>query len=764
MLWSVSDIAAAPTDDFSVGAAARARRAAALDDWLAGMAPRLPGVALVAVGGLGRRECAPRSDLDLLLLHDGQPEVDRFASGLWYAIWDARLSLDHSVRTVTEAFALAADDVKVALGLLDARLVAGDAALADALRDGVRTRWRRSARTALPALRELTERRWASQGELAFLLEGDIKEARGGLRDHVVLRGIGFAGVADVGRPAVQAAHRVLLDVRDALHAVRGRRVDRLLAQDRSEVARLLELPDGDALLRAVTEAARTVAHASDDAWRAVDRWLPPRRGVPAWPGVPATGPRGRGANGTVPARRPVARDVVEQGGEAVLARAAISPRPDPSLALRVAAAAARAGLPIARPTLEWLARFTPPMPQPWPVEARDALLSLLGSGDALVSTWESCDRYGLVTTWLPEWSRIRSAPQHNPVHQFTIDRHLVETARHAARYAREVDRPDLIGLCALLHDIGKGLPGDHSTVGAAIAAEMAGRLGLTAPDVATVERVVRLHLLLPETATRRDLADPVTVTTVAEAVRDPVTLGLLFAIARADAAATGPAAWSSWKGRLVEELVRRVEAALDTGEVEPLPDPGFAVPARLPDVQAAAHRVVVTAEDRRGLLAAVTGCLALHRLDVVTADAACSAGVARLTCAVQARYGGEVDLAALSADLRRSVTGELDVAGRLAARDRADRRSGRFAPPRLRWQPATDAAVLELRATDSLGLLHRVATALADAGADVRAARISTLGGEVVDGFYLRGSWDDRAARAGVERAVLDAVHPTPG
>jgi [protein-PII] uridylyltransferase len=731
-----------------VGAAAREARTAAIDAWLATLVPPVPGLALVAVGGLGRRECAPRSDLDLVLIHSGLSHVDEIAAGIWYPVWDARFALDHSVRTVEEALAVARYDTKAALGLLDARLVAGDAAVATALHRDVLAQWRREAPKALVALRELTDKRWQSSGELAFLLEGDLKDARGGLRDVGVLRGVGYAGVADATRPAVRAAQSLLLDVRDAMHTSTGRRVDKLLAQDRAEVARLLDLAGPDEVARRVTDAGRTIAYAADDAWRAVDRWL---------------AGRGRNSGGRVNAtRRPLARDVVEQGGEVVLARTAVSPHPDPSLALRVAAAAARAELPIARATLEWLAAFCPPPPTPWPADARDALLTLLGSGPGLVPTWEACDRYGLVTTWLPEWARVRSLPQHNPVHRFTVDRHLVETACRAAAYAREVTRPDMLVLAAFLHDIGKGLPGDHSVVGTPIARDIAARIGLSAKDVVAVARAVRLHLLLPDTATRRDLADPVTVATVAAQVRDAQTLALLHALAKADAAATGPAAWSTWKGRLVADLVSRVERAFDTGVVPPLPTVSTPPPAGpLPVVTVEAERVEVTAEDRRGLLAAVAGCLALHRLEVVTADTYTVDGVAVLSCAVQPRFGQPPDAAALAVDLRRAVTGELDVTARLARREQPSP-SGRPAP-RVVWQPATEAAVLELRAADSPGLLHRVAHALEDAGADVRAARISTLGGDVVDGFYLVGSWDDPVVRSAVESAVIAAVAPEP-
>ena len=567
MNYVVSEPSAAPTVPSGgsldtlrehIGAAARLNRAAALDAWLTGMFPaHLTGVSLVAVGGLGRRDCAPYSDLDLVLLHNGTAGIDRIASALWYPIWDARLGLDHSVRTLPEALSVAHDDVKVSLGLLDARHIAGDAALSAELIAATSDQWRRTAVRLLPQLKEITASRWAAHGELAFLLEGDLKEAAGGLRDLTILRGIGRAGVADTMRPAVRAANLRLLDTRDALHLAVGRRVDRLVAQERAQVAQLLDVDDGDALLRRVAGDARTIAHALDDAWRAADRLRNGRR---------------RGTPPGASVRRPVARDVVEQDGELVLARTAIGPVPDPSLSLRVAAAAATVRLPIARATCEWLASFCPPLPTPWPPAALAALVSLLGSGQGLLPTWEACDRYGLIDAWLPEWARMRSLPQHHPIHRFTLDRHLVQAAYEATSYAREVDRPDLLLIGAFLHDVGKGLPGDHSLVGAPIAADIATRIGLPPADVATIEKLVRLHLLLPDVATRRDLSDPVTITTVAEAVGDTTTLDLLHALARADSHATGPAAWSDWKGRLMAELVRRVHTALDTGALPAAP------------------------------------------------------------------------------------------------------------------------------------------------------------------------------------------------
>ncbi|MEU5827579.1 [protein-PII] uridylyltransferase [Micromonospora tulbaghiae] len=727
-----------------IGAAARSARADALDAWLCRAFPDRDGVALVAVGGLGRRQCAPYGDLDLVLLHAGVPGIDELAASLWYPIWDAGLRLDHSVRTVAEALSVAQDDVKVALGLLDARHVAGDPALTDQLSRTATDHWRRTAIRQLPGLREITAARWEAHGELAFLLEGDLKEAAGGLRDVGILRAIATAGVTDALRPAVYAAHRRLLDTRDALHQQVGRRVDRLVAQERDGVARLLGAEDGDALLRLVAGDARTVSHALDDAWRAADRL---RSG------------RHRAAPGR-PLRRPVARDVVEQDGELVLARTAIGARPDPSLSLRVAAAAATTRLPIARATCEWLAAYCPPLPAPWPPAARAALVTLLGAGPGLVPAWETCDRYGLIDRWLPEWTRMRSLPQHNPVHRFTLDRHLVQTAYEASRHTRDVERPDLLLLGAFLHDIGKGLPGDHSTVGAPLAEAVATRVGLPPDEAALIGTLVRLHLLLPDVATRRDLSDPKTIAGVAGRVGDTGTLELLHALVRADAAATGPAAWSGWKGRLIAELVGRVRTTLDTGVVPapPAPDPAL-VAGPLPVVHLGEDRVSVAAADRRGLLATVAGCLALHRLEVISADAATVDGRALVECRVQPRYGLAPEPIALSADLRRAVGGDVSVIQRLRGRALAAR--GQGAAPRVVWhrEAATDAVLLELRAADAAGLLYRVTCALDEAGAQVRAARISTLGGDVVDTFYLVGGGPSDEERARIEAAVLAAV-----
>src|SRR6201992_2293323 len=181
-------------------AADRARRSTETDRWLAGMLGAEPGVALVAVGGYGRRELLPGSDLDVLLLHAGRDGIASIADRVWYPVWDSGARLDHAVRTVPQARRVARADLKVALGLLNSRHVAGDPSLTMQLREGALEDWRAGARTRLAELRELHNERTRLFGELAFLLEPDLKEARGGLR----------AGAAAPGRLRVdpgRAAH-----------------------------------------------------------------------------------------------------------------------------------------------------------------------------------------------------------------------------------------------------------------------------------------------------------------------------------------------------------------------------------------------------------------------------------------------------------------------------------------------------------------------------------------------------------------------------
>lgn len=750
------------------GPARRSALAALTDDWLAALFARavretgVRGAALVAVGGYGRAELSPRSDLDLLLLHDGKAAAKALAAladRLWYPVWDLGVALDHSVRTTGEARKTAAEDLKVQLGLLDARPLAGDAGLLAGLRTAVLADWRNQAGKRLPQLHALCRERAEKAGELRFLLEPDLKEARGGLRDAAALRAVAASWLADAPREGLAEARRRLLDARDALHLVTGRATDRLSLQEQDQVAARLGLLDADALLREVYEAGRVISYAGDVTWREVGRVLRSRAARPRLRGLLL------GARGPAVERAPLAEGVVESDGEAVLALAA-RPDRDPVLALRFGAAAAQAGLPVSLHSVRRLAAQGKPLPVPWPAEAREQLITLLGAGEPTVGVWEALEAEGLITRLLPDWERVRCRPQRNPAHTWTVDRHLVETAVRAAALTRRVSRPDLLLMAALLHDIGKGWPGDHSLAGETIARDMAARVGFDAEDVAVLGVLVRHHLLLIDTATRRDLDDPATVRAVAEAVGSAGTLELLHALTEADALATGPAAWSAWRGSLVADLVARVGAVLKGAAPAPtelgIPvteqerlavealrtgEPVLALEARHEE-DAVGVDLVVAVPDQPGVLPALAGVLALHRLTVRAADLRSLELPDRLgevlvfRWRVAAEYGALPEAARLRTDLVRALDGLLDVPAKLADREAAYPRRRGVVPPPPRVTVVPDvsslATVLEVRAPDAVGLLHRIGRALDAGGVRVRSAHVSTLGANAVDTLYV--------------------------
>jgi [protein-PII] uridylyltransferase len=509
------------------------------------------GASLVAVGGYGRGELSPRSDLDVVLLVADALDDDlvaALAEKVWYPLWDDNVALDHSVRTEHELRAAADDDFRVALGLVDMRHVAGDPALTLGARATVLAEWRRAAKRRLPVIAAATRDRWHRVGDLGHATAPDLKEAHGGLRDAVTLRGLLATWLVDVPSAELARLHAALLEIRDALHETTGRATDRLVADYSPDVASRLGLPDAEALRTDLVTIGRGVAHLASVALRNVDWILTPARSG---------------------SRRPVL-DVLAPGvgayrGEVVLTEKA-DPGADVLLGLRAAEAAASNGLVLTDAAAARLGRELAPMPLPWPAEGRSLFTRTLASGPPLVDVWESLDQYGVVDALLPEWRRVRYLAPQSPVHRYTVDRHLVQTCVEAAPLLSRVERPDILVVAAFLHDIGKGFDGDHCELGEPIAAGIASRIGFRPEDAALIGRLVRRHLLLIDAATTRDLDDPATVTSVADAVGDVHALDLLAVLTEADALATGPQAWSPWRRQLVDTLVERVRRHLDLG------------------------------------------------------------------------------------------------------------------------------------------------------------------------------------------------------
>jgi [protein-PII] uridylyltransferase len=715
------------------------------------------GMALVAVGGYGRSELCPFSDLDVVLIHRGRHDISTTADKIWYPVWDEGISLDHSVRRPNEALDMAGEYLRVALGLLDARVICGDPRVAEPVLEGARERWARQKPPWLQVLADLVTERHRTNGDLGFLLEPDLKESHGGLRDIAALIAMmqAVSELADyVDTVAIDDARRVLTTTRVELHRRAGREQNKLLLQEQDQVAEALGEPDSDALMRAVATAGRTVAWEGDDAWRRRGAWSRSQNASRGFLRSSGRGRSGRRAeDGTSPvAGDPdtrIAQDEVVLSGDADVSG-------DPTLSLRLAAVAAERDLPIAREALNLLGRKAPTPSAPWSDDLRACLVRVLATGPPAIAALEALDQRKLLERYIPEWAAVRNKPQRNPYHRFTVDRHLLEATANAATLAHRVSRADLLLFGALLHDIGKGFPGDHTEVGMIVVSDIATRMGLPPEDVDTLVTLVRLHLLLPDTATRRDLDDPATAQRVAKEVGNRTTLELLAALVEADSLATGPSAWGPWKAGLVADLVERTSRLLAGEPVAP-PTPWITDELRVimdtvrtqraPALSVDDPTVTVVAPDRSGLLAEVTGVLALHGLNVRSAVVAGEDGVAVEIFTAEPSRGRWPAAARLADDLAAVIAGKLSIDSKLAERARTYRNERRTTTPNLVSTQVTvdnnasaSATVVEVRAEDVVGQLHRITQALVDCRLDVTSAKVSTFGSAVVDAFYVRG------------------------
>ncbi len=693
-----------------------------------------PGLALVAVGGYGRSELSPASDLDVVLLHDpAVPEerVREVAEAIWYPLWDRGVALDHSVRDTAQMREAALQDHRAATGMLDARAVAGDAGLVLALRSEVLADWRRDARQRLAEVRAARRARIERSGWLAHSAVPDLKESGGGLRDGVMMRALVATWLVDVPHGESEHLRSALLDVRDALHEVSGRRLEKLDHDHIVDAAGFLGR-DPLELELSTRNIGRRLAHLAALAWRRVDDALEARPTTVTMSG---------------PIVEPLADGVGRLDDEVIVMRDA-DPHGDPEVALRAAAAAAKAGLPIGSSTATHLAATLGDLAVPWPASATRAMVDLLTAGPGLVPVWDELDYAGVVDRWLPEWADIRLRGSSSPVHRYTVDRHSIETCVKAAEVLRDVGRPDLLAVAALLHDIGKGRDGDHSEVGEPMAVEIAERWGFPEADALTIGRLVRWHLLLPNIATRRDIEDPSTAANVAQIVESAEFLDLLGALTQADARSTAPSAWSSWRRGLVRGLVAKVHEVLggtasgaDPESYEgwpatvPVPAFGSLGPGDL-TVEVENHRggslLTFATLDRAGVMASIAGGLALLGMEIRSARTS-TVGEAAVSLWEVTRP--DVDAAKVRDRLRPVLVGEVDLAAKLALDPTHDDEPARITLLHRRSESAT---LLEVRAHDRRGLVWTVCREIAALGHSIRSAHLSTYGAEARDVFYV--------------------------
>ena len=569
--------------------------------------------AVLAVGGYGRAEMAPHSDVDLLFLSPWKitPWAESVIETMLYLFWDLKLKVGHASRTVKDCLRLGREDVTIRTALLEHRFVSGDASLAADLDAKL---WSELIRSTGPEFIEakLAERakRHRRQGGQRYVLEPNVKEGKGGLRDlqtlywigkylHRVPDSEGLVGAGLLGREEFDSfaeAEDFLWAARCHLHYVTGRATDVLTFDLQVEVAARMGYRD--------TGGRRAVEHFMQDYFRLATR-------VGELTRIFLTELEARHAKreaslfGIFKRTMPVRPGYkLVQGRVDVIDPAAFLS--DKLNLLRVFEEALRTGYLLHPNVMRLLAKNLPLIDDEMrdDPEAQRLFLDLLLQHGNPERALRRMNELGILATFIPDFEPIVAMMQFNVYHHYTVDEHIIQTISVLA----QIERGELVEelpiasgilkggvnrrvlyVALLLHDIGKGRPEDHSILGAQIARRVAPRLGLDAEECETVEWLVRYHLLMSDMAQKRDIGDPRTVRDFAKAVKTKKRLDLLTVLTVCDIRGVGPGTWNNWKAMLLRQLYKQTADALEGGletvnRENRKDDATNALRARLPD------------------------------------------------------------------------------------------------------------------------------------------------------------------------------------
>ena len=779
-------------------------------------------ISLIALGGYGRGEMSPESDLDIQLLYsdDYRRDISDLARDLWYPLWDENLKLGNSVGSLNDISLLARHEINTATTLLSVRHVAGDPKVTKKLRAKAHKIWYSQAGQWIGELLADADKRHEQFGSVAYMLEPNLKQGEGGLRDaHLMC----WTLSAIMGEPAfgkddedeehldhslgsgvfsddqeIREAYDVLLSNRIELHRVARRPEDRLLFDYQDQIAEAAGYKDARELMSHVSLSARLLAwrlkemsvrsHLLSGRPNVISR-LRSRKGSSRvalernWEPLSSdsemsgSGPSDSVSSGSGDLE--IAEISSQDGQSQKYVRINPDAKLDPLSVLRLAVAAAEMNASIDRDTMAWLAQDAPPISEPWPSEARDLFVKLLGTGRPAVHVIEELDMMELFSKLLPEWEPCRCLRQQNVYHRFTVDRHLCEAAAEAAPLVDQVERPDLLLVGSFLHDIGKGYPGDHTVVGIPLVGQIAKRMGFERQDITVLQSLVEHHLLLPDVATRRDLNDENVIKSVAEKVKTVEMLQCLAALTEADSIATSTHAWSPWKKNLLDNLVNRTETYLTEGKAEtieeevPTAQHRSLMAAGIPLIQSGGEKVTVISKDHRGQFSEVAGVLTLNGLLIREGTGLVLHEMGLCHFLVEPTFKGDINWHRIEEHIEAALEGRLALEARLAQRTAPTMPTTgepMISEPYVRFDnDSSDThTVIEIGAPDSFGLLRRLAVAMSQMRLEISRVKAQSLGGSVVDSFYVQNSAQqkifDHDHMLEIERAINHAVSASSG
>ncbi len=538
-------------------------------------------VAIIALGGYGRSELFPYSDIDLLILfrEDAKEEMERVTNGVLYPLWDTGLDVGHGVRTVDECLVHAKEDFFFQVAMLDARLLCGSKSLFEELQKQFRSEFVEGAREEfVSTMKRFRRERRKRFGSHSYLLEPNIKESKGGMRDiqamlwtALVVFGLrDIEAVADAGilledeKNDFVEAWNMLVRIRNRLHYISGRKNEQLYFEQQEEMAAAFGYNDSagvlavESFMREFYGHLQTIAVTTDLFFGHVDDVL------------------GLADN------EPEKNRLVEKGIEIRKNRVHLTAQNEdllarPYLLMRVFLAAAKSGLPIHHRSRKIIRRNLGLVTDKLRSSARMAkpFFEILETAEDVLAVLEMMLETGLLSAYIPEVARIESLAQHDVYHIYTVDRHLLQSVAELRQLVKSEEAvwqnvltPGVLFLATLLHDIGKGAGGDHSAIGAELIRDVGDRMGLSSDECDRLQFVVRYHLFMPENALRRDLNDEKFIWQCAEKIENSDRLAMLYLISVADSKATGPSAWSDWKATLLYEMYLKVLPCLESAAI----------------------------------------------------------------------------------------------------------------------------------------------------------------------------------------------------
>lgn len=801
-------------------------------DWVEGVIKRLYNetqarypafapVGLAAVGGFGRGELNLHSDVDLLFIYPPKlkPEMERLAEQVLYPLWDLRLDVGHAARTIPECLSLAAQDFSVLVSMLTARTIAGSPELIDLLGRKLAgsLKSKRARQSFLDQVEEADEERQNKFGHTPNLLEPNLKEGEGGLRDiHAVTwLGLGCFGVrtltglvelgllTDDEVAFMGEAREFLWRVRNHLHYLAKKHDDQLTFERQEQVARFLEYKDEGGItatelfMRDVYTRAHHLRNIRDMVFERVhERLAPqPRKVVRAESGIVIKDNRLHFAS----------TDRIEA---------------NPGLMMRIFTVSGRTGIKVShqarlevRDRLHLVNDEFRRDPR-----IRDDFFDVLIPRRLKPGAVFALHSSGLLIAYLPELAGVFQLPQNDAFHIFTVDTHLLRTVHLLHRLGQgrgpseagrlvvdlmgQLKRPRVLYLAALLHDIGKGGGKGHSERGVELAEPILERLAFSEEEARMVKFLILRHLLLMETALRRDIHDEKLLFSIARSVGDEERLGMLYLLTVADSLATGERAWSNWQSTLLIELYFRTLAQLTRDDIDYLGTPewleelketvvGFlegkldrdkveAALENLPDQYLLSTRPKTMAEQivlqeelgrkkmvfsveekeaegycqftvitrrRRGVFGRMAGVLTLNGLNILGAQIHNRRdNISTLLFQTEFpadKYGMVQKWTRVGVDMERALSGRLALSVRVDQRLAQTRQVPNRAPRRPAEVEIDNTVsdfhtVVEVAATDRPGLLYDITRVFFELDLEIHIAKIYTRIDQIVDVFYV--------------------------